>query len=139
MVSKARLDFPDPDRPVMQISAFRGSRTVMSLRLCSRAPWTTSSSTAIRRQSSGRTGVRVTRLLRPEKGDNRSMGETARKSFVATIVALAVVVGAFALWQLKVLVALILLAIVIASAMRPGVEWLHRKRVPRAAGVAIHY
>ena len=31
----------------MQISAFRGSRTVMSLRLCSRAPWTTSSSAAI--------------------------------------------------------------------------------------------
>jgi hypothetical protein len=29
--------------------AFRGSRTVMSLRLCSRAPWTTSSSAAIRR------------------------------------------------------------------------------------------
>ena len=32
----------------MQMSAFRGSRTVMSLRLCSRAPWTTSSSAAIR-------------------------------------------------------------------------------------------
>src|SRR5437588_5410429 len=31
----------------MQISLFRGSRTVMSLRLCSRAPWTTSSSEAI--------------------------------------------------------------------------------------------
>ena len=31
----------------MQMTAFRGSRTVMSLRLCSRAPWTTSSSTAI--------------------------------------------------------------------------------------------
>src|SRR3954452_86789 len=67
------------------------------------------------------------------------MGDTARKAFVATVVALAVVVGAFALWQLKVLVALLLLAIVIASAMRPGVEWLHRKRIPRPAGVAIHY
>ena len=31
----------------MQMTALRGSRTVMSLRLCSRAPWTTSSSTAI--------------------------------------------------------------------------------------------
>src|SRR5690349_3471949 len=31
----------------MQIRRFRGSRTVMSLRLCSRAPWTTSSSAAI--------------------------------------------------------------------------------------------
>src|SRR3954468_17949437 len=32
----------------MQMRRFRGSRTVMSLRLCSRAPWTTSSSAAIR-------------------------------------------------------------------------------------------
>src|SRR5919108_4857504 len=46
MVSKARLDLPEPDSPVTQISAFRGNRTVMSLRLCSRAPWTTSSSAA---------------------------------------------------------------------------------------------
>ena len=33
----------------MQMRAFRGSRTVMSLRLCSRAPWTTSSSAAMGR------------------------------------------------------------------------------------------
>ena len=39
--------------------------------------------------------------------------------------------GAFALWQLKVLVALLLLALIIASAMRPGVEWLHDRRIPR--------
>src|SRR6185312_10121223 len=31
----------------MQTSLFRGSRTVTSLRLCSRAPWTTSSSESI--------------------------------------------------------------------------------------------
>src|SRR5438270_4686468 len=48
MVSKARLDFPEPESPVMQIRRFRGRRTVMSFRLCSRAPWTTSSSAAIR-------------------------------------------------------------------------------------------
>src|SRR6266540_1612152 len=59
MVSKARLDFPEPERPVMQISRFRGNRTVMSLRLCSRAPWTTSSSAAISGESSARTGVRT--------------------------------------------------------------------------------
>src|SRR3954451_6858090 len=46
-MSKARDDFPEPDRPVMQISLLRGSRTVTSLRLCSLAPWTTSSSEAI--------------------------------------------------------------------------------------------
>jgi predicted PurR-regulated permease PerM len=63
----------------------------------------------------------------------------ARKSFVATLVAVAVVVGAFVLWHLKVLVALFLLAVIIASAMRPGVDWLHARRVPRALGVTIHY
>jgi predicted PurR-regulated permease PerM len=67
------------------------------------------------------------------------MRETARTSFIATVVAVAVVAGAFALWQLKVLVALLLLAVVIASAMRPGVEWLHKRRIPRPAGVALHY
>src|SRR4051794_2486821 len=67
------------------------------------------------------------------------MGETARKSFVATLVALCVVVGAFALWHLKVLVALFLLAVIIASAMRPGVEGMHERRIPRPLGVAIHY
>jgi hypothetical protein len=38
MVSKASDDLPEPDSPVMQMSAFRGSLTVMSFRLCSRAP-----------------------------------------------------------------------------------------------------
>src|SRR4051794_16441853 len=43
----------------MQIRRFRGSRTVMSFRLCSRAPWTTSSSAAIRGgHCIGRTYVR---------------------------------------------------------------------------------
>jgi predicted PurR-regulated permease PerM len=66
-------------------------------------------------------------------------GETARRSFVATTVAVAVVAVALALWHLKVLVALLLLAMVIAAAMRPGIETLHRHRVPRGVGVALHY
>src|SRR4051794_27040721 len=41
MVSKASDDLPEPDRPVMTTSASRGSSTVTSLRLCSRAPATT--------------------------------------------------------------------------------------------------
>jgi predicted PurR-regulated permease PerM len=67
------------------------------------------------------------------------MSETARRSFIATLVAVAVIAGALALWHLKVLVALLLLALVISSAVRPGVEFLHRHRIPRALGVAIHY
>src|SRR5438034_2498439 len=66
-------------------------------------------------------------------------GDTARKSFVATTVAVAVVAGALALWHLRVLVALLLLAMIIAAAVRPGVEALNRHRVPRGLGVALHY
>jgi predicted PurR-regulated permease PerM len=67
------------------------------------------------------------------------MGDTARKAFVASSVAVLVVALALALWHLKVLVALLLLALIISSAMRPGVEWLHRHRIPRGLGVAVHY
>ena len=59
------------------------------------------------------------------------MSDVARKSFVATLVAVAVIAGALAIWHLKVLVALLLLAVIIASAMRPGVDWL--QRTPRPA------
>src|SRR3954451_12280788 len=38
MVSKARLDLPDPERPVKTIRESRGRSSEMSLRLCSRAP-----------------------------------------------------------------------------------------------------
>src|SRR4051812_26566166 len=41
MVSKARLDLPDPDNPVNTMSASRGRSRWMSRRLCSRAPRTT--------------------------------------------------------------------------------------------------
>jgi predicted PurR-regulated permease PerM len=67
------------------------------------------------------------------------VGDTARKAFVASSVAVLVVAIALALWHLKVLVALLLLALIISSAMRPGVEWLHRHRIPRGIGVAAHY
>src|SRR5262249_11176802 len=68
MVSKARLDFPEPESPVMQMSFWRGSRTVMSLRLCSLAPWTTSSSAAMWRpfyRANGRSLDTEGRYVRP--------------------------------------------------------------------------
>src|SRR4051794_15303604 len=37
MVSKAKLDLPDPDRPVNTMSLSRGRSTLMLRRLCSRA------------------------------------------------------------------------------------------------------
>lgn len=67
------------------------------------------------------------------------MSETARRVFVASMVVLGVVVGALALWKLKILLALLFLAFTVAAAMRPGVEALRRRRVPRGAAVLLHY
>src|SRR5919204_95847 len=67
------------------------------------------------------------------------MRDTARRAFVATAVVVGVVALALALWKLRVLVGLILLAFVIAAAMRPGVDALRRRGIPRGIGVAVHY
>ena len=67
------------------------------------------------------------------------MAETARKSFVATVVAGGVVVLALALWKLKILLALVFLAFIIAAAIRPAVDSLARRRVPRGAGILLIY
>jgi predicted PurR-regulated permease PerM len=64
---------------------------------------------------------------------------TAKRAFVATLVALCVIVGAIALWKVRMVIALLFVAIILAAAMRPGVEWLHERRVPRAAGILLHY
>jgi predicted PurR-regulated permease PerM len=67
------------------------------------------------------------------------MRETARRAFIASLVAGSVLVVALALWKLKILIALLFLAFIIAAAMRPGVEALRRLRIPRGVGVLIHY
>jgi predicted PurR-regulated permease PerM len=50
-----------------------------------------------------------------------------------------VVALALALWKLKLVVTLLFVAVTWAAAMRPGVESLRRRGVPRAAGVLLHY
>jgi predicted PurR-regulated permease PerM len=68
------------------------------------------------------------------------MGGTARKAATATLVAVAIVVAALALWKIRIVIALLFLGFVIASAMRPSIDWLYRRwRVPRSAGVVVHY
>ncbi|MDE3189449.1 MAG: AI-2E family transporter [Acidobacteriota bacterium] len=68
------------------------------------------------------------------------MSGTARRAATATLVALSIVVAALALWKIKAVIALLFLGFIVAAAMRPGVEWLNRRaRVPRGAGVLIHY
>jgi predicted PurR-regulated permease PerM len=68
------------------------------------------------------------------------MTGTARRAATATLVALSIVVAALALWKIKAVIALLFLGFIVAAAMRPGVEWLHRKaRIPRGLGVLLHY
>jgi predicted PurR-regulated permease PerM len=79
-------------------------------------------------------------LQRPQQGENRTaVADTARKAFVATIVAVAVIAVALALWKLKIVLALIFLGFIVAAAMRPGVDRLAEHRIPRPLGVALHY
>jgi predicted PurR-regulated permease PerM len=67
------------------------------------------------------------------------MAGAARRAFVATLVGVAVVAGALALWKLKLVLSLVFLGFIVAAAMRPGVENLKRRGIPRGAGVALHY
>jgi predicted PurR-regulated permease PerM len=68
------------------------------------------------------------------------MGGTARRAAIATLVVGGIVVLALALWKIRIVIALVFLGFIIAAAMRPGVEWLQRRaRLPRGAGVLVHY
>jgi predicted PurR-regulated permease PerM len=68
------------------------------------------------------------------------MRETARRALIVSAIFVGVVALALALWKLKLLIALLFFGFIIAAAMRPGVELLHRRfHVPRVAGVLLHY
>jgi predicted PurR-regulated permease PerM len=65
--------------------------------------------------------------------------EMARRALVSSLVLLLLVTLALAVWRIRLVVLLFLLAVVIASAMRPGVESLRRRGIPRGIGIAVHY
>jgi predicted PurR-regulated permease PerM len=65
--------------------------------------------------------------------------EMARRALVASLVLLLLMILALAMWKIRLVVLLFLLAVVIASAMRPGVEALRQRGIPSAIGIAIHY
>jgi predicted PurR-regulated permease PerM len=79
------------------------------------------------------------RFARDRDRSEGQSGSTARRALISTVVAVAVIVGALALWKLKLVISLFFLAVIIAAAMRPGVEALRRRGIPRGVGVAIHY
>lgn len=63
----------------------------------------------------------------------------ARKTAVVTLVSGSIVVLALALWKLRIVLALLFFAFIIAAAIRPSIDWLGRHRVPRPVGLAFHY
>ena len=67
------------------------------------------------------------------------MKETAKRAALATLVVGGIVVAALALWKLKLVLALLFFAFIIAAAMRPGIEWLKGHGVPRGVGLLLHY
>jgi predicted PurR-regulated permease PerM len=67
------------------------------------------------------------------------MKDTVRLVLVSTLIVLGVVVAVLALWQLRVLIALLFLAFIVAAAMRPSIEWLRDRRIPRGVGIGLHY
>jgi predicted PurR-regulated permease PerM len=68
------------------------------------------------------------------------MKGTAKRAAVVTLVVGAIVVLALALWKIRIVIALFFLGVIIAAAMRPSVDWLQRRaRMPRAAGILLHY
>jgi predicted PurR-regulated permease PerM len=67
------------------------------------------------------------------------MKETAKRAALGTLVVIALVVATLALWKLKLIIALVFLGFILAAAMRPGIEALNRRRVPRGVGLALHY
>ena len=67
------------------------------------------------------------------------MSDTLRRVLFSTLIVVGVVVAVLALWQLRLLIALLFLAFIVAAAMRPSVEWLRQRGVPRGVGIGLHY
>jgi predicted PurR-regulated permease PerM len=65
--------------------------------------------------------------------------DVARRALVSSLVLLLLVLLTLALWKMRLVLLLSLLAVVIASAMRPGVEALRQRGIPRGVGIAVHY
>ena len=58
---------------------------------------------------------------------------------LTTLIVVGVVVGALALGELRLLIALLFFAFIIAAAMRPGIDALRSRGIPRGVGIAAHY
>ncbi len=67
------------------------------------------------------------------------MKETAQRAALATLIVIAIVAGTLALWKLKLVLALVFLGFILAAAIRPGIDALKRRGVPRSVGLVVNY
>ena len=58
---------------------------------------------------------------------------------VVALVVVGVIVLALALWKLKLVIGLLFAGFIISAAMRPGIEAMQRRGIPRTLGLALHY
>jgi predicted PurR-regulated permease PerM len=77
----------------------------------------------------------------PERETAPASGErdVARTAARAAAAAIAVAAIAFGLWKVRSIIILLLLALTFAAAMRPGVEWLRRRRVPEPLAILFFF
>src|SRR5436190_417288 len=100
------------------------------------------STTACRRSSRHtRSQLEVSTRLPGSPSGEKSlvMKQTAQRTALATLVVIALVAVTLALWKLKLVIALVFLGFILAAAMRPGVDGLNRRGVPRSVGLLVHY
>ena len=67
------------------------------------------------------------------------MNETAKRVALSTLIVIAIVAAVLALWKLKLVIALVFLAFILAAALRPGIDRLAKRGVPRSVGLLVHY
>ena len=64
---------------------------------------------------------------------------TPRRVILGTLVVLLVVIGFLLFYRFHLVVVIVFSGIVVSMAMAPGVDWLHRHRLPRSLSVIVIY
>jgi predicted PurR-regulated permease PerM len=77
--------------------------------------------------------------MKPASSSEKIITWTTSQVVLATVFVVCVFLIFWLLYRLSFLILLLLVAIVIGTALRPAVEWLQRRGVPRTAGVIIIY
>ena len=75
----------------------------------------------------------------PQPRRRDDLSRWAGRVAIATLVVVGILLTAVVVWKARLVVALLFTAIILAAALRPGVESLARRGVPRGLGVVLHY